>query len=205
MVFKRRLDIIRRFRFVINRNHKYHSCCYHLNNHEQTTDFGYQNINKSDKEQKVKEIFNSVAEKYDIMNDLMSLGTHRLWKDEFINMINLSSIAKINPNYIPKHLDVAGGTGDIAFRSLQEVRRLYSNTVIQDTVNSSSSSSTNDDSTKNIVICDINAEMLRVGRQRAKKQFSSRDLDMVIYFIYAITIINIYVYYQYAIIIIITR
>jgi demethylmenaquinone methyltransferase/2-methoxy-6-polyprenyl-1,4-benzoquinol methylase len=61
-----------------------------------------------DKSQLVKEVFDSVANRYDIMNDIMSLGIHRLWKDKMVNSISLATNAKV--------LDVAGGTGDIAVR-----------------------------------------------------------------------------------------
>ncbi|APR98185.1 bifunctional demethylmenaquinone methyltransferase/2-methoxy-6-polyprenyl-1,4-benzoquinol methylase UbiE [Wolbachia endosymbiont of Folsomia candida] len=61
-----------------------------------------------DKSQLVKEVFDSVADRYDIMNDIMSLGMHRLWKDQMVSSIHFSENAKI--------LDVAGGTGDIAIR-----------------------------------------------------------------------------------------
>ena len=63
---------------------------------------------RMDKSQLVKEVFDSVADRYDIMNDIMSLGMHRLWKDKMVNSLCLAKNAKV--------LDVAGGTGDIATR-----------------------------------------------------------------------------------------
>ena len=60
----------------------------HDNSHKSTTtDFGYQQVNTNEKEHLVKEVFTKVAQKYDIMNDLMSVGIHRLWKDEYVNML----------------------------------------------------------------------------------------------------------------------
>lgn len=70
------------------------------------THFGYQTIEESQKESKVADVFHSVAKKYDIMNDVMSLGMHRLWKTFTIN------IARVRTGY--KVLDIAGGTGDLA-------------------------------------------------------------------------------------------
>lgn len=63
----------------------------------------------------VKTVFANVASKYDLMNDAMSLGIHRLWKDYYVNRINLYSNSKV--------VDVAGGTGDIAFRMVNELRK----------------------------------------------------------------------------------
>ena len=72
----------------------------------QTTHFGYQTVNSDDKAQKVAEVFHSVASKYDIMNDLMSFGIHRLWKRFAINMSGVRRGQHV--------LDIAGGTGDLA-------------------------------------------------------------------------------------------
>ena len=69
-------------------------------------DFGYKEVNISKKEKLVNNIFNSVSSKYDLMNDLSSLGFHRLWKQELINWISPQSNQSL--------LDIAGGTGDIA-------------------------------------------------------------------------------------------
>ncbi|MCE2516526.1 MAG: class I SAM-dependent methyltransferase [Alphaproteobacteria bacterium] len=76
-----------------------------------TIDFGYETIAASEKEGRVRQVFDSVASSYDVMNDVMSLGIHRLWKDTLINMINPK----------PDHhlIDLAGGTGDIAGRFLK--------------------------------------------------------------------------------------
>lgn len=93
--------------------------------------FGFKKVDKSEKAGLVRGVFDNVASRYDIMNDAMSFGTHRLWKDKFINMLAPKSNTKL--------LDVAGGTGDIAFRFLKK------------------------SPTSEVTICDINHEMLKNG------------------------------------------
>lgn len=78
---------------------------------DQTTHFGYKTVKEDEKETLVRNVFDSVAGKYDLMNDLMSLGVHRLWKDGLIEWLN--------PRTDMHLLDVGGGTGDIAFRFLK--------------------------------------------------------------------------------------
>lgn len=73
---------------------------------EETTHFGYQTVKKSEKQAKVAEVFTSVATKYDIMNDLMSFGIHRLWKRYAISLTGVRSGQRV--------LDIAGGTGDLS-------------------------------------------------------------------------------------------
>ncbi len=73
-------------------------------------DFGYKKVDQDEHYNKVQQVFNNVASKYDLMNDLMSLGLQRSWKKEFINMINITNEGQI------KVIDLAGGTGDIAIR-----------------------------------------------------------------------------------------
>lgn len=90
-------------------------------------------------------VFSSVASSYDTMNDLMSLGVHRLWKDHFVTTLNPGSTSGKGWNI----LDVAGGTGDIAFRMLDHATRVHS-----------------DMSTK-VTVVDINADMLAEGKKRA--------------------------------------
>lgn len=102
------------------------------------THFGFKTVDEGEKAGLVKGVFNSVADQYDVMNDVMSAGVHRLWKDSLIN--------SVNPRPNMKHLDVAGGTGDIAFRFLDAAPGGH------------------------VTVCDINAEMLRVGAGRAKKK-----------------------------------
>lgn len=97
--------------------------------------FGRQQVNAQEKTRKVLGVFDSVAAKYDIMNDFMSGGLHRLWKDRLIR--------EIRPRKDMAFLDVAGGTGDIAFR-------IYKAT----------------DGQAKITVSDINASMLKVGRER---------------------------------------
>ncbi len=82
---------------------------------EETTHFGYQTVRKSEKQAKVAEVFTSVARKYDVMNDLMSLGIHRLWKRYAISLTGVRSGQTV--------LDIAGGTGDLAKVFSREVGR----------------------------------------------------------------------------------
>jgi demethylmenaquinone methyltransferase/2-methoxy-6-polyprenyl-1,4-benzoquinol methylase len=76
--------------------------------------FGYQRVQPSEKTAKVIDVFSSVAENYDLMNDLMSCGLHRLWKDHFVRMM------RPRPNEVI--YDIAGGTGDIAIRCAKETK-----------------------------------------------------------------------------------
>lgn len=103
--------------------------------HKDTTHFGYREVPVSDKARHVAEVFHSVAGKYDLMNDLMSMGIHRLWKWFTVNNSGVRRGAKV--------LDLAGGTGDLT--------RKFSEMV--------------GDSGK-VVLADINASMLSVGRDR---------------------------------------
>lgn len=98
--------------------------------------FGYKKVNPSDKTKLVEGVFDNVASRYDLMNDLMSGGIHRLWKNRFVQMMH--------PRANRKLLDVAGGTGDIAFRYRKAAGE-----------------------SAKITVCDINKEMLKVGRNRA--------------------------------------
>ena len=94
-------------------------------------------------------VFDSVADKYDLMNDAMSFGVHRMWKDHFVSTLN--------PHRAMKLLDVAGGTGDIAFRVLDRLSQIQSK------------SKEPDDAFGHITCCDINDSMLKVGQQRAEQ------------------------------------
>jgi demethylmenaquinone methyltransferase/2-methoxy-6-polyprenyl-1,4-benzoquinol methylase len=105
----------------------------------ETTHFGFRDVPLEDKQTLVNEVFHSVAQRYDLMNDLMSAGLHRLWKDIMINTLNPRK--RDAPFAL---LDVAGGTGDIAFRAAKAAGAGFRATV-----------------------CDINADMLQVGRERA--------------------------------------
>jgi len=110
-----------------------------MNQPDETTHFGFRDVPLGDKQTLVNDVFHSVARRYDLMNDLMSAGLHRVWKDLMINALNPprsdSAFAL---------LDVAGGTGDIAFRAAAAGGHGFKATV-----------------------CDINSDMLGVGRERA--------------------------------------
>ncbi|VAW05848.1 2-methoxy-6-polyprenyl-1,4-benzoquinol methylase, partial [hydrothermal vent metagenome] len=84
-------------------------------NAEETTHFGFRTVDKDSKQGLVRDVFDSVAGKYDIMNDVMSGGLHRLWKDDMIRALRPTAGMNL--------LDVAGGTGDIAFRFLEAARK----------------------------------------------------------------------------------
>ncbi|KIL93342.1 ubiquinone biosynthesis methyltransferase [Fusarium avenaceum] len=114
---------------------------------DRPTHFGYETVTEAEKQQRVAGVFTKVAESYDKMNDFMSLGIHRLWKDYFISSLNPGST---NPPGQPQRiLDVAGGTGDIAFRHLQHAHEFNCNPNVS------------------VIISDINPDMLAVGRQRS--------------------------------------
>lgn len=98
--------------------------------------FGYRQVKPEEKTRRVVGVFDSVADKYDLMNDLMSGGIHRIWKNRFVQLMH--------PRAARKLLDVAGGTGDIAFR--------YRAAAGEDA---------------KITVCDLNREMLKVGKNRA--------------------------------------
>lgn len=110
--------------------------------------FGTRPVAPQEKAGLVRDVFDSVADSYDVMNDVMSFGIHRLWKNRLIRMIR--------PRPHLHYLDVAGGTGDIAFR----IRK-------------------NAGPDCKITICDINTEMLRVGRDRAVDQGWMDDFEWV--------------------------
>jgi len=104
---------------------------------EATTHFGFKTVDESSKAGMVREVFDSVDDDYDRMNDVMSAGVHRLWKNSMIDTLN--------PRQGMHLLDVAGGTGDIAFRFLDACEG------------------------GTVTVSDINAEMLRVGAKRASE------------------------------------
>ena len=98
--------------------------------------FGEELVSPEEKTRRVGEVFSSVARRYDVMNDLMSGGLHRLWKDRFV--------ARVKPRAGEHVLDMAGGTGDIAFRMVRQGAQ--------------------------VTVSDINADMLAVGEQRAERR-----------------------------------
>uniref|UniRef100_A0A0D9YKU4 2-methoxy-6-polyprenyl-1,4-benzoquinol methylase, mitochondrial n=1 Tax=Oryza glumipatula TaxID=40148 RepID=A0A0D9YKU4_9ORYZ len=115
---------------------------------------GYKQVAEEDKSKLVGNVFSSVASSYDLMNDLMSVGLHRLWKDRLIS--------KLNPFPGMKHLDVAGGTGDVAFRALERINSV-SHRAMQGTL-------TDIEEETQIYVCDINPNMLNVGKKRASER-----------------------------------
>ena len=116
---------------------------------DETTHFGFETVPLGDKQGRVNEVFHSVARRYDLMNDLMSAGMHRLWKDALVSAVR-------PPKARPfRHLDVAGGTGDVAFRILDAGGPQTQVTVL-----------------------DINGDMLTVGRERAGTTYPGR-IDFV--------------------------
>ena len=84
--------------------------------------FGFKKVSKEDKPKLVNEVFDSVAFRYDLMNDLMSVGLHRLWKDSFVDWLA--------PRKDTHLLDVAGGTGDIAFRFIKKTKNKAAVTIL---------------------------------------------------------------------------
>ena len=117
----------------------------------ETTHFGFRDVPVDDKQTLVNDVFHSVAQRYDLMTDLMSGGLHRVWKDVMINTLNPPRSDA--PFAL---LDVAGGTGDIAFRAAKAAGHGFQATV-----------------------CDINADMLAVGRERAEKAHLDHQVSFV--------------------------
>ena len=98
--------------------------------------FGEQLVSPDEKTRRVSHVFSSVARRYDMMNDLMSGGLHRRWKDRFVD--------RVKPRSAETILDMAGGTGDIAFRMAKRGAH--------------------------VTVADINPDMLAVGMERAKER-----------------------------------
>jgi len=112
-----------------------------------TTDFGFRDVPRDRKAGMVRQVFDSVAPRYDLMNDLMSLGVHRVWKRIFVNAVGASPRETL--------LDLAGGTGDIAFGALAR-------------------------GAGRVLLTDVNAEMLEVARTRALDRGILRGLDFAV-------------------------
>ena len=98
--------------------------------------FGDELVSPEEKTRRVGKVFSSVARRYDVMNDLMSGGMHRLWKDRFVS--------RVKPRSGEEILDMAGGTGDVAFRMAWRGAH--------------------------VTVADINGDMLEVGKERAERQ-----------------------------------
>ena len=115
---------------------------------ERTTHFGFETVPEEEKAGRVQGVFNSVASKYDIMNDVMSAGIHRLWKDAMMDWLA--------PRPGQRLLDVAGGTGDIAFRFLKRAGHGHA------------------------TVLDLTEPMLIEGRKRAEAEKMADSLDWVV-------------------------
>lgn len=115
---------------------------------------GFRSVAVDEKRGLVAEVFSAVAPKYDLMNDLMSGGMHRLWKDDLVD--------RLRPVPGQVHLDVAGGTGDVAFRVLRALRSAERVAAAQGRWNSSEAGAQG-----LVVVSDINPAMLAEGRARA--------------------------------------
>ena len=115
---------------------------------EKTTHFGFQDVPEAEKAGMVHGVFSRVASKYDVMNDLMSVGIHRILKDAMMDWLA--------PRPGQRLLDVAGGTGDVAFRFLKRARGGAA------------------------VVCDMTEPMLIEGRKRAEAEQMAQSLDWVV-------------------------
>ena len=119
-----------------------------MSKHEKTTHFGFESVAWEEKEKKVAEVFHSVAKNYDLMNDLMSMGIHHLWKRFTVEL------SYVRPGQ--RVLDLAGGSGDLA--------RLLSKKV---------------GDSGQVVLADINAAMLSVGRDRLLDEGLHHNINYV--------------------------
>ena len=117
------------------------------NSDQETVSFGYEEVSPQEKTRRVGEVFTSVAKKYDIMNDAMSFGMHRGWKDRFVK--------RVKPQPGEKILDMAGGTGDIAFRMA--------------------------DRGADVTVADINQDMLDVGAERAMERRETAETGSLVF------------------------
>ncbi len=117
---------------------------------DELTHFGFSSVPLDAKQDRVDDVFHKVAARYDLMNDLMSGGLHRLWKDRLVALVHPGQRSEF------RHLDVAGGTGDVAFRVAEA-----------------------GGATTHVTVLDINADMLEVGRVRAVKRKLAERLTFV--------------------------
>ncbi len=117
----------------------------------ETTHFGARNVALADKQTLVDDVFHKVARRYDLMNDLMSAGLHRAWKDALVSAVNPPR--DLRPFAV---LDMAGGTGDVGFRILDAGGR-----------------------GTRVTVCDINRDMLAVGAERAAERGLGKRITFV--------------------------
>ena len=150
---------------------------------QSTSDFGFKDVPRNEKQGMVREVFSKVASKYDVMNDVMSMGAHRLWKDELVAMMGLKSLAKYDTTTPLRFLDVAGGTGDVGFRIHSEVQKNFVCFGDDATRKRDDQGRLGTDEfgegDKQIVICDINPEMLVVGKKRARQFIGASGFESV--------------------------
>jgi 2-methoxy-6-polyprenyl-1,4-benzoquinol methylase len=132
-----------------------------------TTSFGYQEVKAEEKEGLVAEVFERVAPSYDLMNDLMSGGIHRVWKDYLVSKVG------VFPGMT--HLDVAGGTGDVAFRVL---RALRAEEAAARRAGGGDAPRAGAEGVGEVIVSDINPAMLSEGQKRAAKQGLTREADV---------------------------
>jgi demethylmenaquinone methyltransferase/2-methoxy-6-polyprenyl-1,4-benzoquinol methylase len=118
---------------------------------EQETSFGFRTVDAEEKPRLVRDVFSRVASRYDLMNDLMSGGIHRLWKRDLVDWL------RPRPGF--RIVDVAGGTGDVAFRILERTGGAQSGA--------------------RVVVCDANAAMVEAGRDRALDRGICAGIDWV--------------------------
>ena len=121
-----------------------------------TTHFGYQSVDVAEKAAKVGAVFDSVAGKYDIMNDVMSMGLHRVWKDWYVWQTDVKPGDSV--------LDLAAGTGDISLRLANRMRRKEAGGDVEGT----------------LVVSDINAAMLARGKSRLLDKGYLHNLHFVL-------------------------
>ncbi|MDQ7070639.1 MAG: bifunctional demethylmenaquinone methyltransferase/2-methoxy-6-polyprenyl-1,4-benzoquinol methylase UbiE [Rhodobacterales bacterium] len=120
---------------------------------EKTTHFGFETVPEGEKAGRVQGVFGSVASKYDVMNDVMSMGIHRIWKEAMMDWLA--------PRAGQTLLDVAGGTGDISFRFLERAGK-------------------NGGAAAHATVLDITEPMLVEGRKRAEAEQRAENLDWIV-------------------------
>jgi len=119
-----------------------------MNETQNKTHFGFQTVDETEKAGMVHGVFSNVASKYDIMNDVMSVGIHRVWKDAMMDWLT--------PRANQRLLDVAGGTGDVAFKFLRRAPGAEA------------------------VVCDMTESMLIEGRKRAEAASLDDSLEWIV-------------------------